>query len=237
MTAYLNGLGATSLLDALSFHDYDDGSAPPDQAVIVGGTGTGILYPRIDQNLAAFRLALSNSVTPLLADEVGFYGQSALGIPNTGDPTYLSGISWQRGMYRAVKTAVMYQAGGVEAIMPHVLFISSSDVNSNEEIYGYEEGNRGPHPKTSAFLMTSYWLNGATLAGYRTPGTNVFLYAWQLADSTSLVAAWALEGQTVPLQTSALAATDIYGRTNNVTALTGATRLVPFERLRMPWGC
>ena len=93
VSAYLNGLGATSLLDALSFHVYDDGKRATDQAVIVGGTGTGILYPlALIKNLAAFRLALSNSVTPLLADEVGFYGQSALGIPNTGDPTYLSGI-------------------------------------------------------------------------------------------------------------------------------------------------
>ena len=69
--------------------------------------------------------------------------------------------------------------------------------------------------------MTCYWLNSATLAGYRTPGTNVFLYAWQLTNNTSLVIGWALEGQTVPLQTSGLAqATDIYGRTNNINGLT-----------------
>ena len=114
----------------------------------------------VDQNLAAFQSALGNSSTPLLADEIGLYGQSALGIPNTGDPTYISGISWQRGMYRAIKTAAMYDAGGAQAVMPHVLYISTSNVSSNEEIYGYEAGDRGPHPKTSAFLMTSYWLNG-----------------------------------------------------------------------------
>ena len=116
--------------------------------------------------------------------------------------------------------ALLYQAGGAQAFIPHVFFTSTDNVNSNEEIYGYELNGRGPHPKTSAVLMMSYWLNGATLVGYRTPGTNVFLYAWQRPDHTSLVAAWALEGQTVPLQSSGLTATDIYGRTNNATALT-----------------
>src|SRR5260221_13817354 len=80
---------------------------------------------------------------------------------------------------------------------------------------------RGPHPKTSAFLMTCYWLNGAMLADYRTPGQVAFLYAWQLTNNTSVVFAWAAEGQTVPLQTSGLPqTTDIYGNTNNIMALT-----------------
>ena len=69
--------------------------------------------------------------------------------------------------------------------------------------------------------MTCYWLNGATLVDYRTPGQKAFLYAWQLTNNTSLVVAWAPEGQTVPLQTNGLVpATDIYGRTNSITALT-----------------
>ena len=190
----------------------------PDQ--LISFEGTGALNQRLDQNLLDFWSALSNSVTPQLVDEVGLYGQSALGIPNTGDPTYLSGISWQRGMFRAIKMFLLYQAGGAQAFIPHVLYFSTSDISSNEEIYGYEFGNRGPHPKTSAALMTSYWLNGASVAGYRTPGSNVFLYAWLRPDNTSLVAAWALEGQSVPLQSSGLTATDIYGRTNTATALT-----------------
>jgi hypothetical protein len=219
VVAYLNGLGATALLDAMSFHDYDDGGAAPDQSLPF--VGTDYPNPRVDQNITAFQSALGNSSTPLMVDEVGLYGSSALGIPNTGNPTYLSGISWQRGMYRAAKMAVMYEASGVQAFIPHVLYTSTTDPTSNLEIYGYELGGRGPHPKTSAVLMTGYALNGSTSVGYRTPATNMFLYAWQQADHTSLVVAWALEGQNVPLQTSGLpVATDIFGRTNNASALT-----------------
>jgi hypothetical protein len=130
-------------------------------------------------------------------------------------------------MCRTIKTTVMYRACGVEAIMPHVFALYTGVPNPNLELYGWDQSAtnsaapRGPHPKTSAFLMTCYWLNGATPIDYRTPGTNVFLYAWQLTNNTSLVIAWALEGQTVLLQTNGLAqATDIYGHTNNITALT-----------------
>jgi hypothetical protein len=98
--------------------------------------------------------------------------------------------------------------------------------NPNLELYGWDQGAtnsaspRGPHPKTSAFLMTCYWLNGATQANYFTPGTNVFLYAWQLPNNTSVVFAWAAEGQTVSLINTTLAATDLYGHSIPVSTLT-----------------
>ena len=79
---------------------------------------------------------------------------------------------------------------------------------------------RGPHPKTSAFLMACYWLNGATLVDYRTPGQTVFLYVWQRTNNTSVVFAWALEGQTVSLINNTLAATDLYGNSIPVSTLT-----------------
>ncbi|HXJ39898.1 MAG TPA: LamG-like jellyroll fold domain-containing protein, partial [Bryobacteraceae bacterium] len=44
--------------------------------------------------------------------------------------------------------------------------------------------------------------------------------AWQRTNNTSVVLAWALEGQTVPLLNTTLAATDIYGSSIPVSALT-----------------
>ena len=165
---------------------------------------------------------------PLLVDELGLYGQSALGLTNTTtDPLYRSNLDWYRGMCRTIKTIVMYRACGVGDISPHVFALYTGVPNPNLELYGWDLSatnsalSRGPHPKTSAFLMTCYWLNGATLVDYRAPGQNAFLYAWQLTNNTSLVFAWALEDQTVPLQMNGLPqATDIYGNTNNITALT-----------------
>jgi hypothetical protein len=93
-------------------------------------------------------------------------------------------------------------------------------------LYGWDQSDasatnpRGPHPKTSAFLMTCYWLNGATLVDYRTPGQKAFLYAWQLTNNTSVIFAWAAEGQTVSLINTTLAATDLYGISIPVSTLT-----------------
>ena len=217
VTAYLNQLGAIPFLDGLTFHDYTDGGSPPDQDTPWGNAG--VITPRVDECVNAFRSALGESTIPLLVDEVGLYGQSALGIPNTGDPAYLSGISWQRGMYRAVKLTVMYQAGGVQAIIPHVLFISTTDADNYLEIYGYEADNRGPHPKTSAYLMSGYWLNNATLVDFRTLGKQVYLYAWRRPDDTSILFAWTVEGQSVGLNSS-MTVMDIFGRPRQISALT-----------------
>ena len=162
-----------------------------------------------------------------MVDELGLYGQSALGLTNTTtDPLYRSNLDWYRGMCRTTKTAVMYRACGVEAMIPHVFALYTGVPNPNLELYGWDLSatnsalSRGPHPKTSAFLMTCYWLNGATLANYFTPGTNVFLYAWQLTNNTSLVFAWVAEGQTVSLINTTLAATDLYGNSIPVSTLT-----------------
>jgi hypothetical protein len=68
--------------------------------------------------------------------------------------------------------------------------------------------------------MTCYWLNGATLVDYRTPGQKAFLYAWQLTNNAAVVFAWATEGQTVSLINTTLAATDLYGNSIPVSTLT-----------------
>ena len=217
VTAELESLGAMPLLDAFTFHDYDCLGVPPDENAPWKGTET--LMPRVDERVKALRDAVGDAAKPFLLDEIGLYGQSALGIPNTGDSNYVSGISWQRGMYRAVKMTALYLAEGVQVITPHVLGGSTTDAANNLEIFGYELGGRGPHPKTSAFLMCGYWLKDATLADYRTLGNKVFLYAWHRADNTSLLLAWTVEDQSVALASS-LTVRDIFGRTKQITALT-----------------
>jgi len=211
-------LGGQSYLDGFTFHDYYMRVSPPDQATLLSDG----LRPRIDQIVAKYRSLFGSR--DLFMNEGAFYGQSALGIPNTSANTNTitlsSDLSWYRGMNRAVKMMVMYRAGGVLGVVPHVIIESGTDTNNNVEIFGWEFNGRGPHPKVSAALMTSYWLQNASFVDYRIPGSNVFLYAWQRPDNTSLLVAWALEGQSVPLVASGLpSATDIFGRPVAVTAL------------------
>ncbi len=202
--------------DGWSWHDYYRGFFAPDVDYLSPDLVRSISTDHLEWTCGRFA-----DLPSLFVDELGLYGRSALGTDTgTNIDTHLaSSLDWYRGMCRAIKTTVMYRAAGISCIIPHVLPLSEDLSNPNFELCGWDNGFRGPHPKTSAFLMTCYWLNGATLAGYRNPGTNAFLYAWQLADNSSLVVAWAPEGQTIPLQVNALVTTDIYGRTNSVTAL------------------
>ena len=207
--------GGAPYIDYDSFHDYDTRNGAPD--IEQTNDLQWLTIPeRVQQNSAVFH-------KPLMVDEIGLYGQSALGanlnpVPITGD-VLESGINWFTGMTYAVKYAVMYAAG--EAIvMPQGLVQGSSSAASNFEINGFDIGGRGPHPKTSAFLMSQYWLTGSTLVGWRSLGQQIFLYAWQRPDHTSLVFAWTIDGQTAPLSTnSALTVTDIYGRPIEPTTL------------------
>ena len=218
--AMTNSIG---LFDGWSWHDYDRGDQAPDQDY----DGNPNWVPILETDRLSYYFGNFATQKPLLVDELGLYGQSALGIANTSTQAlYRSNLDWYRGMCRAIKTTVMYRACGVEAIIPHIFAFYAGEPNPNLELYGWDLSStnggipRGPHPKTSAFLMTCYWLNGATLANYFTPGTNVFLYAWQLTNNTSLVFAWAAEGQTVSLINTTLAATDLYGNSVPVSALT-----------------
>jgi len=211
-----------ALFDGWSWHDYERGLYAPDQEYGAPGWSPALETDHLTPYFGNFA-----TQKPLLVDELGLYGQSALGIVNTGSLTgYQSGLDWYHGMCRTIKTAVMYRACGVEALSPSILAQYAQPPDPNLELYGWDMSGtnsdlpRGPHPKTSAFLMTCYWLNGATLVDYRTPGQVAFLYAWQLTNNTAIVFAWAAEGQTVPLTSSTLAATDIYGASTNVSALT-----------------
>ncbi len=228
----LNMTNSIGLFDGWSWHDYMRGDQAPDQDY----DGNPNWVPILETDRLSYYFGNFATQKPLLVDELGLYGQSALGITNTTtDPLYRSNLDWYRGMCRAIKTTVMYRACGVEAIIPTSFTFCAGGPDPNLELYGWDQSatnssiGRGPHPKTSAFLMTGYWLNGATLAGYRTPGTTVFLYAWQLTNNTSVVFAWAAEGQTVSLLNTTLAATDLYGNSIPVDAPSGNARALPVQ--------
>jgi hypothetical protein len=163
---------------------------------------------------------------PWIVSEFHPFGTSALGIPTSGaEPGVPSpGFDWRRGMDRLTKTVVMWRAAGAQAIMPQVLPICAATLTNNWEDYGVEYGpgsyGRGPHPKTSAYLMSGYWLNNATFVDSRTPGQQVYLYAWKQPDNSSLVFAWTTEGITAPLlSTSSFNTLNLFGKTTQITAL------------------
>jgi hypothetical protein len=212
------GLAGSQTLDACTFHS---NTYSPTSDLIVGPDGTNELATLITPYVGT---------ASWMVTEFHPFGASALGIPTAGaDPGIPSpGISWQRGMNRLIQSVVMWRADGADAIIPHVMPMSGSNTGANWEVYGWEWGTsanspegRGPHPKTSAYLMTGYWLNNATFVDARTPGQQVFLYAWRRPDNSSLVFAWTAEGHTASLQPSpAFTVRDIFGQTNQINALT-----------------
>ncbi len=208
-------LGATSALDYYSFHEVT--AYRPDGPYSKDGNGyvdcQKFFRPRIGS-------------LPMIASETHAWGRSALGTPNQDWPDVEIQTTWLEGMNRIAKAVVMWRADGVETIMQHVMPMYAEDAARNYEEFGWDyaaagKRPRGPHPKTSAFLMTAYWLNNASFVEARTPGQKVYLYGWRRADNSSLVFAWTTEGQTAPLRyTLPFSATDIYGRPVQVSGLT-----------------
>jgi hypothetical protein len=211
--------GAYNYLDAFTWHDYRSSLWAPD----VDGPGH---YPwRLDKQFQFHGSLMPGK--PLLLDETGFFGQSALGIPTTDIDHYGSALSWQRGMFRTVKQVIMSWAGGAQALIPHTLALYSNYPDANSQVYGFEQSPpniyqpRGPHPKTSAYLMTCYWLDGGMFLQQRVVNDKVFLYGWQRADGSKLVFAWSIEGNPVGLQlTGNEQIRDIYGSSLVPTQLT-----------------
>ncbi len=201
-------LGGSEYLDGFTFHDYDLRVAPPDVDTVIGGNPR----PRLDKLMKQYRQLIGQK--QMVLNEAGLYGRSALGIANTqsNGVTFLSGLSWQRGMARAVKFTVMYRAEDVAAIVPHILTGWTRDPKDNYELFGWEFGGRGPHPKTTAFLMTCHWLDGARLTGKRIIEDRIFLYEWERPNGHRIVFAWCVEGQAIPMPSARQArVTDIFG--------------------------
>jgi hypothetical protein len=222
---WLHNHGIDGVLDLWSWHDYDSNRHAPDQDYPTEIPPCGALTHRLLDTMGTNLLS-----KPSFVGEMGLYGTSALGCPppNPADPSiYQSGLSWYRGFCRAIKLCTMYRAQGVVGINLQVGTLFANYPNDNQEIFGFDQAAvahpfpRGPHPRTSAFLMTAYWLNQATYVDMRSLATNVFLYAWRRADNTSMVLAWVVEGSTVTVATnSTLAATDIFGNSVTVNSLT-----------------
>ncbi|NQU10447.1 putative Ig domain-containing protein, partial [bacterium] len=223
---WLRAHGIDDILDILSWHDYDSGYYAPDRD-----------YPNLVNLHQRVQNAYGDSLTvkPSVVGEMGVFGRSALGCPAPveNQQTLNSGISWFRGFCRAAKLPVMYKADGVVGLVPQVGGSFATYPNSNYEVFGfdYSPANvsmpRGPHPKTTSLMMSSYWINDATFVTRRSLGTNIFLYAYQRANGSALVFAWCSEDQTYPINTSvAPAATDLFGATIAPAQLT--ERLILF---------
>ena len=220
--------------DGWSWHDYNRGYHAPDQDY-----GTPDWVPILETDRLRYYFGNFATQKPLLVDELGLYGQSALGITNTTTlPAYRSNLDWYRGMCRAIKTTVMYRAAGVEVLIPHVLALFNQVPRSpNLEVYGWDASTdrvtapRGPHPKTSAFLMTCHWLNGARSVGRRVLGNVAFLYAWKSADNKPFVIAWCTEGHSMPLT---MTFTDCFGREMKTNILGEEPVIIRFKQQQDP---
>lgn len=223
-TMTLAQLGGNQWLDYLSFHDYTMKALAPDSTRQAYLDDSHIISG-IDTQCTDYQQALPGK--PQLVDEIGLYGHSALGIdwmPDV-DEHYISDLDWEIGMRRAIKYVIMYRGAGVETLIPHVFARSAEYPGGNLEIFGWDLGpsvgtSRGPHPKTSAFLMSCYWLNGATFLGRQTSVSNEMVYAWGYPDGSSLVSAWCREGYATSfLPDPAWQVTDIFGQPISATVL------------------
>jgi hypothetical protein len=196
---------AAKLFDGWSWHDYLRGRFAPDRD-----------YPERHVRWITRQNVLwwfgSNGRKPMLVTELGLFGRSALGLPN--DTSVLaSELDWHRGMSRAIKLVVLYRAAGVQCLVPHVLCLANEPPNPNHELFGWEYGYRGPHPKTSAFLMTAHWLNRARLQGGGEVRDGLFLYAWRKPPGQFFVFAWCREDHSRPLRSpEGFRLTDVYGQ-------------------------
>lgn len=209
VTEELTKNGGTALLDGFSFHDYDEGRYLPDLP-----TPYLDRYVKpVNQKIETFRKCFPDNPMPIYVDEIGLYGASALGIRNTGRSGTNSGIPWHRGMCRAIKLVLLYRAAGASALIPHIFLQGSGDPNDNLEIAGWELGDRGPHPKTSAFLMACYWLNNSQLEASRIIDDTIFLYQWRRPDGSSVLFVWSAENKTFNvLPVRGLKKTDVFGQ-------------------------
>lgn len=224
-TAVLGPMGLNGRIDRLCWHDYWAYRSAPDLTVEVDGA----VLPDVMERCAWHReRALYQG--PLFISELGLLGQSALGFPTpqihpsyTGGPTAYA-PEWDVSMMRSMKYAVMYRAAGADLISVHLLSLEPISLTDQQTaIYGWDYGPRGPSPKTSAFVTTCSWLEGAQLVDYRLLGGELALFAWRRPDNTSLVFAWTTEGHSVPLtlnNAASLEMTDVYGRVVNPSMLT-----------------
>ncbi len=209
-TRHAVAAGVPDLIDIWSWHD-DNWGAPPD--------GKSDVLP-IHRRLEIIRGYVGNK--PLLITEGKIPGQSALGAGQGRsrahhDANWKSQLDWRAAMARIIKTTVMYHAGGVRAYLPHVLALGAPPPLPNLEMYGWDTGPtlarlRGPHPKTTAFLMMCHWLNGATPTRTLIRAENHFLYEYSQPGRDPFVIGWQLHRQAALPASFTGKVTDVYGQ-------------------------
>lgn len=210
-TRYAVACGLPELFDIWTWHD-DNWDCYPDEPSWVGP---------IPHRLRVIRELIG--AKPLFISEAKFPARSALGIrPGVNvrewDSVTDSKMDWPSALARAVKTTVMYRAGGVLAYLPHVLALGAPYPKPNLEIYGWDMGVtadnlRGPHPKTSAFLMACHRLEHAVPTGTAGDQRRLFIYGWRRPDNTVFSVAWCPRRHRVTLASRLPGqTTDVYGQ-------------------------
>lgn len=71
-----------------------------------------------------------------------------------------SGISWQDSVVRVLKNTIMWKEGSIHTYNWHMMTFAASESHPLE-FYGFDQGERGPHPRLTAFLLLLDLLDGA----------------------------------------------------------------------------
>lgn len=187
--------GGAACFDVWAFHDYYRGRVPPDQAGAFPMDGRPLRLPPLVKEMHEFQTVVERR--PLWMNEGGLYGVSALGLRNDQQDgnALLSGLPWRRGVTRAIQWVILYRLAGVELILPHVLSGYATDPRRNLEVYGWEFGGRGPHPKTTAFVMACYRMAHASALRGRELDDRGYAVAWRDDSGAVVAAVWAHEGR------------------------------------------
>ncbi|MEM4719512.1 MAG: hypothetical protein QXG18_01445 [Candidatus Pacearchaeota archaeon] len=233
---FMNTLRGVNILDSLgntykrkiAYDDINENRVFDDRGL--GGDLFFYNESRFDDLILRWKTKINGK--EIYSYENALFGNSPLEIPFT----YLSNnflsefgptnISYQRGSNRAMKQIIMGRAANLSVIINHVLNSFSQNISSNYEMYGFEYASqngqrygRGPHPKTTHWLLTAYWLNNATFIEKRILNNEVFFYGFRRNNGENIVFVWAKEGTTKQLKDNTLDARDIYGKKVKVSRL------------------
>ncbi|MCS6954779.1 MAG: hypothetical protein NZM44_00265, partial [Candidatus Calescibacterium sp.] len=232
---FMNELGGINVLDSLG-NTYKR-KIPYEESLIrvfddrgLNGTMFNYTESRFDDLLLRWKNSISGK--EVYSYENALFGESALGIPYTYIMTHPlsefspSNISYQRGAYRASKQIILGRAANLSVILNHILNSYSSQSSTNYEMLGWEyspingpKHGRGPHPKTTYWVLTAYWLNNASFIEKRIINNETFLYGFRRNNGENIVFAWTKEGTRKNLIDNNLTARDISGKNVKVAGL------------------
>ena len=202
-----NGYGSTRTLEASNgfvnvtkngYHDYEMAFYPPD--VTTPG------------HLSIPERVMTNKVgsLPLWVDEIGIGGTDSLGYPMTGTDPALTN-DWRIGYRRAMKTALLYRAAGVERLHTHELAGGSYAFTTDTIHHGLEPNGRGLQARTAAWFATLNRMKDWTNITTNFTGNTWTVSGYDTNLNQTISATWRTEGS----GTGALpaGATDVWGNT------------------------